>query len=59
MTHRDTVKVSEHTSMLGLAKAASWFWLHHFSMDNIDDVSSVVAVFSRCHGNMLVCGVIT
>jgi hypothetical protein len=42
-----------------LTATANWSWLQHVSIGSAENVSSIIAVFSCCHGNTLVCGAVT
>jgi hypothetical protein len=37
----------------------NWSWLQHLSTHHAENVSSIIALFFRCCGNIVVCGAIT
>jgi hypothetical protein len=43
----------------GMTATANWSWLLHLGMDHKENISSIIAMFSRCYGNMLVCRAVT
>jgi hypothetical protein len=60
-THRAIVEVFEPASTwrTRLTATANWSWLQHLSTDCAENISSIIALFSCCYGNMLDSGAVT
>jgi hypothetical protein len=46
-------------STRSLIATDNWSWLQNLGIDRVENVSTIIALFSLCRGNVLVCGAVT